>query len=232
LRGLERRRAEFRALARALPQSDSIFALRRQQLDHLESRLIAARSKAYHGWHLRLTRLAHRLAQQSPHARLAGWKHRFETLKQRLERWAANGGDGRKQALAHLTARLTIALAARARLESERTEARRRRLQDFEQRMTNAFAAVIEARRQLISNIAKILASLDYRQVLARGYALVRDEHKRLLRRAAEVADGTHLDIEFADGHKTAVADGPGKATPAKRPPRPGRRNGEQGSLL
>ena len=47
LRGLDRRRGEFRALARALPQSDSIFALRRQQLDTLESRLMGAREKAH-----------------------------------------------------------------------------------------------------------------------------------------------------------------------------------------
>jgi exodeoxyribonuclease VII large subunit len=47
LRCLDRRRGEFRALSRALPQSDGIFALRRQQLDNLESRLMGARAKAY-----------------------------------------------------------------------------------------------------------------------------------------------------------------------------------------
>src|SRR5580700_6463737 len=74
LRGLDRRRGEFRALSRALPQSDGIFALRRQQLDNLESRLMGGRSKAYSRGQLGLARLSHRLAQQSPHAQIAGKK--------------------------------------------------------------------------------------------------------------------------------------------------------------
>jgi exodeoxyribonuclease VII large subunit len=299
LRSLERRRAEFRALARALPQSDSIFALRRQQLDHLESRLIAARSKTYHGWHLRLTRLAHRLAQQSPHAKLGRAGERLKALEQRMLRWRAAGRTSRtqdlsraaarlgnarftrthaareqarnvahrlaqqsplprierlaqalnllggrlrrctaaerqrqQQALSHTATRLALSWAARARIERERLVTANQRLDGLARRMRNAVNSGMNARRQSTETLLKILASLDYHQVLARGYALVRDEHKRLLGRAAEVADGTHLDIEFADGHKKAVADGPGKATPAKRPPRAGRRNGEQGSLL
>jgi exodeoxyribonuclease VII large subunit len=232
LRGLERRRAELRALLRALPQGDSILALRRQQLDHLESRLVAARSKAYHGWHLVLARLAHRLAQQSPHARLAGKKEQLEALKQRLKRWADAGRDGRKQTFAHLTARFRAALAAWAKLEGKRAAADRQHLKNLEWRMKNGFDAGIAARRQRVDTLAKMLASLDYHRVLARGFALVRDDNKKLLRKAAEVADGAHLDIEFADGHKTAIAARVREAAPAKRKPRNARRKPEQGSLL
>ncbi|MFZ3325251.1 MAG: exodeoxyribonuclease VII large subunit, partial [Methylocella sp.] len=69
-------------------------------------------------------------------------------------------------------------------------------------------------------------------QVLARGFALVRDSDRKPLRRAAEVADGARLDIQFFDGHKTAVAATRKDAAPLKRPASNGRRKREQGSLF
>jgi exodeoxyribonuclease VII large subunit len=44
--------------------------------------------------------------------------------------------------------------------------------------------------------------------VLARGFALVRDDAGKPLRAAAQVSAGLALDIEFHDGHVGAVADG------------------------
>ncbi|MGH6851126.1 MAG: exodeoxyribonuclease VII large subunit, partial [Methylocella sp.] len=99
LRGLDRRRGEFRALLRALPQSDGIFALRRQQLDNLESRLDGVRSKAFSRGQLGLALLSNRLAQQSPHVKMGRAAERFKALEQRLERCRTIGSDGRKQGL-------------------------------------------------------------------------------------------------------------------------------------
>lgn len=209
LRSLEQRRAEVRALLRGLPQGDSILAPRRQQLDNFESRLWSARSKLYDRWHLGLARLSHRLALQSPHAKLAGWK----------------------QNLLHLGQRLSHARIVRTRLERERLEVARRRLKDLEERIKTGFRLGIERRRQHIETLFKILGSLDYHRVLARGFAVVRDEEKKLLRKAAEVADGALIEIEFADGCKSAVAGG-GKRTASKRPAANGRRNRNQGSLF
>jgi exodeoxyribonuclease VII large subunit len=305
LRGLDRRRGEFRALSRALPQSDSIFALRRQQLDNLESRLMGARAKAYSRGQLGLARLSHRLAQQSPHAQIAGKKQQFIALGQRLERWGAVAFDGRKQGLAHLAARLAIARTARVKLESERAasarqqvdalairmkqgfgsrtareaerlyafgqrlqrfrtagndgrkqalkhlaarfsgaratritlertraEAARQRFDALARRMKPGFDSRIAAHRARIKTLEQIVVSLDHRQVLARGFALVRDGNNKLLRRAADVVDCAPLDIEFADGHKTAVATAQKDAPPQKRVASKGRRKREQGSLF
>jgi exodeoxyribonuclease VII large subunit len=49
---------------------------------------------------------------------------------------------------------------------------------------------------------------LSYHGVLARGFALVRGEGGQPLRAAATVTPGLRLDIEFADGHVGATADG------------------------
>jgi exodeoxyribonuclease VII large subunit len=50
--------------------------------------------------------------------------------------------------------------------------------------------------------------------VLARGFALVRDEAGAPLRSASAVASGARLDIEFADGRVAATA-GEGGLPPA-----------------
>jgi exodeoxyribonuclease VII large subunit len=52
-----------------------------------------------------------------------------------------------------------------------------------------------------------LLAALSYRSVLARGFALVRDEAGHAVRAAAGVGPGARLDLEFSDGHVAATAD-------------------------
>jgi exodeoxyribonuclease VII large subunit len=228
LRGLDRRRGEFRALSRALPQSDGIFALRRQQLDNLESRLMGARAKAYSRGQLGLARLSHRLAQQSPHAKMGRAAERLKALEQRLDRCRTVGNDGRKQGLKHLAARLGGARAARIRIVRDA----RVQLKGLAERMTHGWDARVAARRADVKAQEKLLFSLGYPQVLARGFALVRDSDRKPLRRAAEVADGARLDIQFFDGHKTAVATAQKDAPPLKPAAGKGRRKREQGSLF
>ena len=228
LRGLDRRRGEFRALSRALPQSDSIFALRRQQLDNLESRLMGARAKAHGRGQLALARLSHRLAQQSPHAKMGRAAERLKALEQRLERCRTVGNDGRKQSLKHLAARLDGTRAARIGIVRDA----RVRLKGLAERMTHGWDARIAARRADVKAQAKLLFSLGYPQVLGRGFALVRDRDCKPLRRAAEVADGAHLNIQFADGHKTAIATTEKDAPRPKRAASKGGRKREQGSLF
>jgi exodeoxyribonuclease VII large subunit len=228
LRGLDRRRGELRSLLRALPQTDGIFALRRQQLDNFESRLDGVRSKAYSRGHLALARLSHRLAQQSPHAKMGRAAERLKALEQRLERCRTVGNDGRKQGLKHLAARLGGTQAARIRIVRDA----RVRLKGLAERMSHAWDARVAARRVDVCGLEKLLLSLGYPQVLARGFALVRDSDRKPLRRAAEVNDGARLDIQFFDGHKTAVATTEKDAPPLKRPASNGRRKREQGSLF
>jgi exodeoxyribonuclease VII large subunit len=43
--------------------------------------------------------------------------------------------------------------------------------------------------------------------VLARGFALVRDEHGHAVHAAAAIGPSAHLTIEFADGRVGATAD-------------------------
>ena len=58
-----------------------------------------------------------------------------------------------------------------------------------------------------MSHSGQLLAALSYRSVLARGFALVRDESGHALHAASAVGPGAQLSIEFADGKVTAIAD-------------------------
>ena len=62
--------------------------------------------------------------------------------------------------------------------------------------------------RDRFEALARLLGSLSYEQVLARGFALVRDGAGNPLVRAVAVEPGSALSIEFADGKVGATADG------------------------
>lgn len=89
----------------------------------------------------------------------------------------------------------------------------------------------------------RVLDSVSYERVLARGFSLVTKADGSLVRSAAGVAEGDALRLKFADGEVAAVAGqtsgGPGeppapKAAPAVERPRIKRRTtgGDQGSLF
>jgi len=88
------------------------------------------------------------------------------------------------------------------------------------------------ARRRLDAQ-AKLLSTLGYHSVLARGFTLVRAADGTMLRKASEVKPNAALDIEFSDGHVGVHADPrgvKGKGEPQAKEPR--RSDEKQGSLL
>jgi len=74
-------------------------------------------------------------------------------------------------------------------------------------RLGAALAREIDAKAESWRSCARHLGSLSPRAVLARGYSLVRLPDGRLVRRAAEVAAGSRLAIEFAEGGAEAVVE-------------------------
>ena len=117
-----------------------------------------------------------------------------------------------------------------ARRRAERAEAVAR----LAARLERAYADGLEARRARLAALWRHAGAVSYRGVLARGFALVRDEADGPLRRAADVRDAQRLTIEFADGTVPAVA---GRGLPpeprsfaaAALQPRPKRAGGAKG---
>jgi len=179
-----------------------------------------------------LTRLAEEMTQ-----RLDGWIERllnaprayFSGRWERLARLAAALPTPRQQlaharlTLEHAVANLaqgTTALLTRKQHAGERAAALLR---------PEAVWARLDRSRLQLDSLGALLDSYSYERVLARGFALVRDAADRPVTAAADVAPGTDLKIQFADGEVAATAQGGAdKAKP--RPAKP--RDGKQGSLL
>jgi exodeoxyribonuclease VII large subunit len=93
--------------------------------------------------------------------------------------------------------------------------------------LPRGLSRLIEQRRAAIAGTGKLLASLSYKSVLQRGYALVRNEVRIPLHAASQVKPGQELRIEFHDGEVAAQASG---APPAPKAAKT--RDGGQGSLF
>ena len=179
--------------------------------------------------------------------RIEGERHRFAGLMRGLPR-RASILDLPRQRFDSASARLGRALIANARVHRnwlERSAARfrphvlaraaqsgRDRLIRLDRAGARAAQSLLARSRTRLDGQAKLLETLSYQSVLARGFALVRSADGAMLRRAAAVKPGAALDIEFADAHIAAHADeSPRKVEPeAKSPPR--RRDEKQGKLL
>jgi exodeoxyribonuclease VII large subunit len=111
-------------------------------------------------------------------------------------------------------ARFASAQAHRAALIRDRE-----RTQRLAERARRALSTLLQRQQARADHAGQLLAALSYKSVLARGFALVRDEAGHALRNAASVAPGMRLDLEFADGHIAAVADGDPAASPPRRDP-------------
>ncbi|MGH6897070.1 MAG: exodeoxyribonuclease VII large subunit [Geminicoccaceae bacterium] len=122
-------------------------------------------------------------------------------------------------------------LASRLSLDELRARLPRhdRGLTDLAARKDGAVARALRDAAQRLGASSSLLASLSYEGVLARGFALVRDEGGRPVPSAARARAETALEIQFHDGRvPTLVARG-GSSKPARSAPRP---QGEQRRLL
>ena len=102
----------------------------------------------------------------------------------------------------------------------------RERVAALFERSERAVNNLIERRFAALDRADKLLGALSYQGVLARGFALVRDDAGHPLRSALSVAQNQRLDIEFTDGRVKALATDAQGAPPVPRQPiRPRRRS-------
>ncbi len=227
LRLAERQRAELRSLARALPSGEAILAGPRQQLDTASAALRARARAGFDARSLTLAHLSRRLARQSPQARLAALDERRRGLGQRLTRAGASLTTRTGERLTSAARRLTALTRAEGRRGAERAGV----VTQLEGRLRRAFAEAQQRRGARLTAATQLLGAVGYVNVLARGFALVRDANDAPFPRAAGIGPGQALRIQFADDVIAATADGQGAEPTAKRS-KPRASGGGQGSLF
>jgi exodeoxyribonuclease VII large subunit len=234
---VQRSHTRFFQVAGRLPSPRTLVAHHRQRIDATSLRLGRALSANTQAHHTRHVRIAARLHPRLLETRFARAADRLDGLGRRARECLAKTASVRRARLQHAAGRLQPTPIR------HRVERCGERLDTLARRIERALAAGLAQRRHALDGQAKLLGSLGYQSVLARGFALVRNADGATVRSAAAVTLGQELDIEFADGRVRAEAksseikSSEGKQAPPRParsapPPAPKRTAKDQGSLF
>ena len=169
-------------------------------------------------------------------------RQRLDAAANRLIRGLYSNNQGHGARFGAARGRLSVRpIGARIAMEKQR-------LRSTILRSRQAYGNSVGHKRQGLEGLAKLLGSLGHRSVLARGFAIVRNDRGEMVRGVEEVQGTGLFDIEFVDGHVLASpVDGggdPGQASkpgggsnkPVARPKpaarKPSVKSGGQGSLF
>lgn len=199
LRSVESRRRDLRALARALPQPDSLLTTPRQRLDQASLRLAQALTQGTMTQRGRLDRVAGRLTPRLINQGLGERRKALQVQGDKLTRAQMLAVQRRKDRLANLGER--VSPRAVERLVGQGT----RQLSQLEARLQRAMMQRFDARKNQIAQRAKLLDAFNYRRVLDRGFAVVRDSTGTPLRAVAALDAAGSISIEMRDGSRDAI---------------------------
>jgi len=215
-RGQEGRRNELRAAARALPAANELLAIPRQRLDAAAGALPRCLRASTHAHFRRFAATSARLTVRVLHGQVAQAQHRLLVSGERLTLSTRSLLRSRRDRYAGLEARLKASKLANAQAQRQRIARERERTERLADRARRALVTILHRLDARVGHSGKLLAALSYRSVLARGFALVRDEAGHPVHAAADVGPAARLELEFCDGRVAATADS--DREPATRP--------------
>ncbi len=183
LRLVQRRQTELRSAARALPSAEALLNIPRQRLDLASAKLPSSLRGLVDKRLIQLSEQSRRLNAQSPHMRLGRYRERLDSFD----------------------ARLKAAFGQRLMRQQQETRNALLRVGTLEERLHLAIRQSFDRKAQRLDSQWKLLNTLGHKQVLARGYAIVRDHDGHPMRLAACVPAGMGISISFSDGAIRAV---------------------------
>lgn len=236
----------LRAAGAGLPRPAELVATQRQSLDLAASELSGALRHFVQSRRLlfsrlsgaiqpRLVRQRHTELQEKlghlDHRAVAGLAKTIERARlthdpraARLEGAAGQSLERKRIMLGRLVPRLS-----QQPLRAELRHAQGR-LAPIVVRLDRSAAGITSERRKAVEQVTKLLGSLSYRNVLARGYALVQDDGGSVVTAQAGLKPGDGLRLTFVDGEiGVTVAGAP---TPRRKTPRSPSDDGSQESLF
>jgi len=218
-RGQEGRRNELRSAARALPAASELLAIPRQRLDAAGSALPRCLKANTHAHFRHFATTSARLTVRVLRGQVAQAQHRLVVSGERLTISATSLLRSRGERYASLAARLKASKLANAQAQRQRIARERERTERLAERTQRALTTTLHRLEARVAHSGQLLAALSYRSVLARGFALVRDEAGHPLHAASSIGPAARLDLEFADGRVAATADSDRPAaTPTSEP--------------
>jgi len=241
-RGHESRRNELRSASRALPAAPELLAIPRQRLDAAAGALPRGLKANTHAHFRRFAASSSRLTLRVLRGQVAQARHHLTISGERLTHCTRALLRSRRDRYAALEARLKASKLANAQAHRNAIAREFERTERLAERAERAMLTMLDRLEARMLHSGQLLTALSYRSVLARGFALVRNEAGQPLHAAADVEAGARLDLEFSDGRVAATAgsDQPvlspqqNPVTAPRRPRTPKRsaKSVDQGSLF
>ena len=184
-------------------------------------RMLEERSQTLDNWADRLPRATINVTQQArarlneASARLVSPREQLSEKRGRLENAALRLDGAMKSALQMRQSRLDRAGAGLRPSDAKRDIARAdKQINDLATRMASAVKNVLNREAEGLARYDRLLESYSYRNVLKRGFAVVRDDAGNLIEATADIVAGQGYDLEMRDGvtRVTAGTDGTAKA--------------------
>jgi exodeoxyribonuclease VII large subunit len=240
-RAQESRRNELRAAMRALPGATELLAIPRQRLDAASGSLPRGLRANTHAHFRRFAGAGARLTLRVLRGQVAQARQHLTVSGERLQHCTRSLLRSRRERFTSLEARLKTSRLANAQAQRTAIARERDRTERLAERAERAMLTLLDRLEARMIHSGQLLTALSYRSVLARGFALVRDEAGHPLHAAADVGAGARLELEFSDGRVAATAGtdspvlAPQQAVAAPRKPRVPKRavkSVDQGSLF
>ncbi len=206
-RGQESRCNELRAAVRALPAAGELLAIPRQRLDSAGGALPRGLRANTHAHFRRFVGTSARLTLRVLHGQVEQARHRHLVCGERLTHAARSLLRRRRDRFTGLEARFRASKLANAQAQRQTIARSRERTLGLAERAHRALFTSLQRLEARIVHSGQLLAALSYRSVLARGFALVRDETGHPVHAASDIGPGARLDLEFSDGRVGATAD-------------------------
>lgn len=130
----------------------------------------------------------------------------LQTATQRLDDWHERLLGSLPAFLTRKEQQLTM-LSAALRPKTLQNEISRtnEKLADFSARINSAITRKIDAGNEKTNNLASLLESVNYKKILARGFALVKDKNGKLITKSQDARTSANLKIIFSDGEIEAT---------------------------
>ncbi|MEL7544351.1 MAG: exodeoxyribonuclease VII large subunit [Pseudomonadota bacterium] len=209
-RRIEAANARLLTAARGLPRLTELVGLPRQRFDTASARLQRGLLSTVQTHGTRFARTDARLQPEALRQRMRGARDHVHQFEGRSARAMLGTVRTARQTLSGLSRGLQFDLL-RVRLIGEGE-----RLTAVRARAGRAMGSVMRAHRQRLDAQDKLLQSLSYHGVLARGFALVRSGDGTPLRSVEAADPGLPVTIEWADGTAAATIDGDGDGWPRR----------------
>lgn len=192
---IEHRRERVGSLSARLGDPRRVLEIKTQGLDHAALKLDRGFERGIKARAMKLAKLGGAL--QHPRALVDLSAHKLSHCAHKLD-----GAFDKGLKIKHLR---VIQTAGKLKQPQDLLLREQARLSDRGERLKNVAARVLPERLARLDNAGRMLETLSFKKVLARGFAVVRDAQGLPVTAADQVVSGQVLDLEFRENHHIRV---------------------------